>query len=152
MPLFSGLANDSGKVPSKRMNKSLAPPEPEADSVAVINGGEIEYVEQTQETGSRIYTAFTVNLPQGAIAGQPGSAVRVLGNDHKRARVLISNGSSVPIYFGPLDQVSVNSGFLLPAGQLFDPQVQGEIYACVPADAAPSAGFAAIGVWGESDI
>lgn len=132
---------DSHSIPTeKRERESLR------RGALVNNDGTLTEVEEVQETAARSYNAFTTAvLPSGAsYAGDP---VQLVGADPRRSRVLISNNSDTQsIMVGPLEMIQSGAGFMLPPYNVFDPQVQGPIYACVPGGGVSAV---SVGVWVE---
>lgn len=151
MPGFGHLPNDSGDVPVKSHKQSepqvFADTDP--DNIGDYVGGEVIATERTAESGSRKYSAFTYYAFPGTGTSN-GAAVQLVGYDAGRARAIITNGSTVGIYLGPYDQINQGAGFLLPAGQTFEAEVQQAVFACIPAGVALS-DPAAVGVWVETD-
>lgn len=154
MASFGSLYNPDGDYPVKSARKDPFPTAdetaPEPDSIANYQGGEVVYAERSAESGSVSYSSFSVALFPG-VGPYAGSAVRLVGTDPNRARVVLVNSSDVPVYIGPLDQIAQGTGFILTPGATFDPQVQGAIFACLRAGAAPAEGSAEVGVWVEAD-
>lgn len=140
-PRTTDLVPDSQEHPtSKRERESIR------YGALVSNDGRLTEETAVQETAARTYNAFTVTALPGA-GTFPGEYVQLLGNDVKRQRARLSNGHATdPVMIGPLDQVQSGSGFLLPAGQLFEPEVQGAIYACIPVGGTAPV---PVGVWAE---
>jgi len=105
---------------------------------------------RTQETAARTFNAYTATCVASPSAGvYPGDPTLLVGADPQRQRLFISNGHATdPVIIGTLASVQTGQGFILPAGQRFDPQVQDAIYACVPASGTNNI---TLGVWIESD-
>ncbi len=121
-------------------------PDADEDNVPVANDGVVSYVEATQETAARTYNAYTTTVLPGP-GSYPGDPVLLVGDDPQRQKVTITNGStSDAILLGPLNQIAAGAGFLLPAGQKHEPEVQSGIYACTLATGTLAV---AIGVWVE---
>jgi archaeosine-15-forming tRNA-guanine transglycosylase len=134
---------DSFETPTTKHDQLVARTE-----AIVSTDGQVVGVTETQETAARTYNAFTTYAIAGADGTYAGDPVLLVGDDSRRARVLISNGhAEQSIVVGPLSSIQAGVGFVLPPFNTFDPQVQGAIYACVPAQVA--AQNVPIGVWVE---
>lgn len=145
VPNFDGVPMDS---PHKRAKKdSSAYDKTPSPTATEFQDGAPVGVERTRETGAVEYNAFTVTCVASAGTFYPGEPVMLLGDDTQRSRALISNThESDTLLIGTLDQISAGQGFMLPPFNVFDPQVQGAIYACVPATGIQNI---AVGVWIE---
>lgn len=150
---FGHAANQAMQAPSKESRHKAVPPTPISYDVGYavepeINAGSVAAVVNTQETAARVYNAFTTVVNPGSGA-YPGDPVLLLGDDPNRQKVSISV-TGAPVLVGPLHAVSAGAGFLLPAGGvLFEPEVQSEIYACIPVGGVASA---QVGVWVERNL
>lgn len=139
---FSDVANFGGPtafhaVPGKKSKDTSAMRAGTVTADPVVeeyNSGEATGLVQTRESGARDYNAFSVTLTVGVGGFYPGAPVMLLGDDSNRARVQVSNTHAADVILvGPLDQVNSGAGFAIPAGRIVELQVQGAIYACLPA-------------------
>jgi len=105
-----------------------------------MDGGHVETAEQTLRANSTEFTAYQVQVPKG-------QGVFLLGEDVRRGYCRISNTGTDPVILGTIAMVNSGQGFILAAGQAFEPQTTREIYAVLPATAV--ANLQVISVWAE---